>query len=43
MRVQQKKKLSKLLTMLKQVHHDAQQLLLETGRQEPSMEGGGAS
>ena len=27
--------LSKLLTVLKQVHHDAQQLLLETGRQEP--------
>ena len=35
--------LSKLLTVLKQAHHDAQQLLLETGRQEPSMEGGGAS
>merc|ERR1719153_2053593 len=27
--------LSKLLTVLKQVHPDAQQLLLETGRQEP--------
>merc|ERR1719233_1794898 len=26
--------LSKLLTVLKQVHHDAQQLLLETGHQE---------
>ena len=32
--------LSKLLTVLKQVHHDAQQLLLETGRQEPWLEGG---
>ena len=30
--------LSKLLTVLKQVHHDAQQLLLETGRQEPWLE-----
>ena len=32
--------LSKLLTVLKQVHHNAQQLLLETGRQEPWLEGG---
>ena len=42
-RAYHQEQLSKLLTMLKQVHHDAQQLLLETGRQEPSMEGGGAS
>merc|ERR1719153_269312 len=27
--------LSKVLTVLKQVHHDAKQLLLETGHQEP--------
>ena len=44
-RAYHQEQLSKLLTVLKQAHpdHDAQQLLLETGRQEPSMEGGGAS
>ena len=44
-RAYHQEQLSKLLTVLKQAHHDhdAQQLLLETGRQEPSMVGGGAS
>ena len=33
-RAYHQEQLSKLLTVLKQVHHDAQQLLLVTGRQE---------
>ena len=33
-RAYRQEQLSKLLTVLKQVHHDAQQLLLVTGRQE---------
>ena len=41
--VYHQEQLSKLHTVLKQVHHDAKQLLLETGRQEPWLEGGGAS